>query len=194
MRLVAPMRTTARIPRRSRPEQLMKRFHVHVHVANLDANLAFYSRLFGAEPTTRKSDYAKWMLEDPRLNFAISTARDAHGPGVGHLGLQVESDAELGEIGARLGAAEEIALAEAGTTCCYARSDKYWAIDPQGVRWESFRTFGDVTTYYAPADGEAVDGAICCAPSPESAGATASGCAIPPERQVTAPGTAACCA
>ena len=177
----------------------MNRFHVHLHVADLDANIGFYSRLFGAEPSVRKPDYAKWMLDDPRINFAISTPRDGSVVGLGHLGLQAETETELAAIGARLAAADAIALTETGTTCCYARSDKFWAVDPQGLQWESFRSFGEATTYYAPPDGVAVDGAVCCAPTgleakASQSGACATSCATPRERQVPAPNASACCA
>ena len=131
----------------------MKRFHVHVNVADLDASIGFYSTLFGSAPDVRKLDYAKWMLKDPRVNFAISQRDRAIG--VDHLGLQAEDSAELEEIGARLLAAGKVTLAEQGTTCCYAHSDKYWAEDPQGVRWETFHTHGEATTYSAPAHGPA---------------------------------------
>ena len=154
----------------------MNRFHVHVHVADLAANIRFYSQLFGAQPTVVKNDYAKWMLDDPRLNFAISTPHDGKVPGVAHLGLQAESSEALEAIGARLKAADAVALAETNTTCCYANSDKYWAEDPQGIHWESFHTHGEATTYYAPVEGEAVDSAICCEPASnqvKSAGASA---------------------
>jgi catechol 2,3-dioxygenase-like lactoylglutathione lyase family enzyme len=170
----------------------MNRFHVHVHVLDLDANVAFYSQLFGAEPTVRKPDYAKWMLEDPRVNFAISNPHDGQAPGVAHLGIQADTPAALEAIGARLEAADAVALAEAGTTCCYARSDKYWAEDPQGIAWESFYTHGEATTYHAPAEGVAVDAAACCAPRKIDA-KDAGACAVPPERQVVAPGASACC-
>jgi catechol 2,3-dioxygenase-like lactoylglutathione lyase family enzyme len=143
----------------------MKRFHVHVNVVDLDASIRFYSTLFGAEPGVRKTDYAKWMLDDPRVNFAIS--RRNQSAGVDHLGLQVEDGPELEEIGARLLAADRVALTERGTTCCYAHSDKYWAEDPQGVRWETFLTHGDATAYSAPAHEHA--GATCCGPSPQTA-------------------------
>lgn len=126
----------------------MKRFHVHVNVNDLDASIRFYSTLFGSAPTVRKPDYAKWMLDDPRVNFAISQRNRA--AGVDHLGLQAEDGAELETIGERLMAADAIALAEQGTTCCYAHSDKYWTEDPQGVRWETFHTHGEATTYSAP--------------------------------------------
>ncbi|MEO7149157.1 MAG: ArsI/CadI family heavy metal resistance metalloenzyme [Rhodanobacteraceae bacterium] len=118
----------------------MKRFHVHVNVIDLDASIGFYSTLFGVAPEVRKPDYAKWMLDDPRVNFAISQRDRA--AGVDHLGLQADDGAELEVTGARLAAADAVALAERGTTCCYAHSDKYWAEDPQGVRWEIFHTHG----------------------------------------------------
>lgn len=174
----------------------MNRFHVHVHVIDLDANIGFYSQLFGAEPTVVKPDYAKWLLDDPRLNFAISNPHDGQVPGVAHLGLQAETSQALEVIGARLKAADAVALAETGTTCCYARSDKYWAEDPQGLPWESFHTQGEATSYYAPADGRAVDGAKCCAPA-QSAQANED-CAtsthsVSAERNVVAAGTRACC-
>jgi catechol 2,3-dioxygenase-like lactoylglutathione lyase family enzyme len=146
----------------------MKRFHVHVNVADLDASIDFYSTLFGTAPSVRKPDYAKWMLDDPRVNFAISQRDRA--VGVDHLGLQAEEDAELQEIGARLLAADKVALAERGTTCCYAHSDKYWAEDPQGVRWETFHTHGEATTYSSP-DSHAPEASTCCG-QPSSAAAS----------------------
>jgi hypothetical protein len=150
----------------------MKRFHVHVNVQHLDASIRFYSQLFGNAPSVLKPDYAKWMLDDPRLNFAISQRERA--PGVDHLGLQAENAAELEEIGARLLASDAISLAETATTCCYARSDKYWAEDPQGLRWESFYTHGSATTYSAPTDAEA-----CCTPAPKTAEAGTPACCGP---------------
>jgi hypothetical protein len=146
----------------------MKRFHVHMNVANIPSNVKFYSRLFGVEPSVVKADYAKWMLEDPRVNFAISSRPAALG--LDHLGLQAENGEELREIGDRLEAADAIALAEKETTCCYARSDKFWAEDPQGTRWESFHTHGDATTYYSPEEAaartaeKATRGGACCGP------------------------------
>ena len=138
----------------------MKRFHVHVNVRDLDASIRFYSNLFAATPAVVKTDYAKWMLEDPRLNFAISTRDRA--VGVDHLGLQADTGEELAEIGERLASADAVALAETGTTCCYAHSDKYWAEDPQGLRWETFHTFGEATTYYAPEESTPQESAACC--------------------------------
>jgi len=135
----------------------MKRFHVHVAVPDLAQSIRFYSTLFGAEPAVVKDDYAKWMLEDPRVNFAIS--RRGAASGIDHLGFQVESDAELGEIRARLQAAGAGGLEEKGVSCCYARSDKYWTTDPAGVAWESFRSLGAVPLYY----GEVKQTACCAA-------------------------------
>ncbi len=140
----------------------MKRFHVHVNVDQLDSSIRFYTTLFGTVPSVVKPDYAKWMLDDPRLNFAISQRDRA--PGVDHLGMQVEDDAELAAIGQRLQAADAVALAEKATTCCYAHSDKFWAEDPQGVRWESFHTHGEATTYSAPTDARTDAAATCGSP------------------------------
>lgn len=138
----------------------MKRFHVHVNVDQLDHSIRFYTTLFGAAPSVLKPDYAKWMLDDPRVNFAISQ-RDRKA-GVDHLGLQADDADELAAIGARLQAADAVTLAEQGTTCCYAHSDKFWAEDPQGVRWESFHTHGEATTYtHAP--NETAN--ACCGPA-----------------------------
>jgi catechol 2,3-dioxygenase-like lactoylglutathione lyase family enzyme len=128
----------------------MKRFHVHVAVPDLQQSIRFYSTMFGAQPSVVKSDYAKWMLEDPRVNFAISQ-RDASRAGVNHLGFQVESDAELGEINERLEAAGSSVVEERNVSCCYARSDKYWTKDPSGIAWESFHTLGNVPIYGADA-------------------------------------------
>ena len=123
----------------------MKRFHVHVAVNDLEQSIRFYSALFGAEPAMKKPDYAKWMLDDPRINFAISN-RCAK-TGIDHLGLQADNGAELEEIGARLAQADVSTMAQKGANCCYAKSDKYWTIDPQGVAWESFHTLDSVPMY-----------------------------------------------
>lgn len=150
----------------------MKRFHVHVNVNDLDASVRFYSQLFAAAPVVVEADYAKWMLDDPRLNFAIS--QRARAAGIDHLGLQADSGEELAEIGSRLAAADAIALQETDATCCYARSDKFWAEDPQGLRWETFHTFGASTTYHAPNGSVTGEGprpsapraaAACCGPA-----------------------------
>jgi catechol 2,3-dioxygenase-like lactoylglutathione lyase family enzyme len=123
----------------------MKRFHVHVSVKDLNASIRFYRELFSAEPTVVKSDYAKWMLDDPRVNFAISQRDNT--TGVRHLGIQVEDRAELLDVYDRLKRAEGPVLEEGATTCCYARSEKSWIEDPQGVEWETFLTSGESTTY-----------------------------------------------
>jgi catechol 2,3-dioxygenase-like lactoylglutathione lyase family enzyme len=123
----------------------MKRLHVHVSVHDLEQSVRFYSELFGAAPAVRKSDYAKWMLEDPRLNFAISQ-RDGK-PGVQHLGLQVEDRTELAEVYERAQRAEGPLIEEGATTCCYAHSEKSWIGDPQGVQWELFLTTGQSAVY-----------------------------------------------
>ena len=124
----------------------MKRFHVHVGVTDLAASTAFYTGLFGAKPSVAKPDYAKWMLEDPRINFAISQ-KDGAAKGVEHLGVQVEDQGELAEVYGRLKAADRPVLEEGATTCCYAQSEKSWIADPDGVVWEAFLTTGDSTDY-----------------------------------------------
>ncbi|MBS0576418.1 MAG: glyoxalase/bleomycin resistance/dioxygenase family protein [Proteobacteria bacterium] len=143
----------------------MNRFHVHLNVADLAASVRFYSQLFAAGPTVLKDDYAKWMLEDPRVNFAISTQGRA--PGVDHLGIQAESGEELAALGKRLDAAGGALVPEEAAVCCYARSDKVWTEDPQGTRWETFHTFGEATTYYAAESACATDGAACT-PDPKA--------------------------
>jgi catechol 2,3-dioxygenase-like lactoylglutathione lyase family enzyme len=144
----------------------MKRFHVHVAVADLESSIRFYSSLFGAQPAVAKDDYAKWMLDDPRVNFAISKRGDA--PGVNHLGIQVESDEELLEMRGRLSQAEQPVVEQAGAACCYAASNKHWVQDPQGVAWETFHTLSHI-----PVFGEdtrtslsriPVKAATCCIP------------------------------
>jgi catechol 2,3-dioxygenase-like lactoylglutathione lyase family enzyme len=172
------------------------RFHVHIHVADLDRNIRFYTQLFGAEPAVTKTDYAKWMLDDPHVNFAISTGKSDE-TGIAHLGLQAGTPAALDEIGARLQAADAVKLAEAGTTCCYARSDKFWAEDPQGVRWESFHTSSEATTYYADPTGVAVVRESCCGPAPAASSNDndcAPSCSVAAVDQVPAVGKSACCA
>jgi len=124
----------------------MKRLHVHMSVGDLDQSIRFYSTLFAAAPTVVKADYAKWMLEDPRVNFAISTHAGG-APGIDHLGIQVEDGEELQEIYGRLKDAEGPVLEEGKTTCCYAQSEKSWTLDPQGVSWETFLTTGESTVY-----------------------------------------------
>jgi len=140
----------------------MKRFHVHVAVHDLETSIRFYCALFGAAPAVRKPDYAKWMLEDPRVNFAIS-ARSAKA-GLDHLGIQAEAGAELEDIASRLAQAEVAVQPQKAAACCYAKSDKYWTLDPQGIAWESFHTLDSVPVYGAdtlPAPAQAA-----CCPSP----------------------------
>jgi catechol 2,3-dioxygenase-like lactoylglutathione lyase family enzyme len=144
----------------------MKRFHVHVAVEDLEASIRFYSTVFGGLPTLQKTDYAKWMLEDPRINFAISQ-RGAT-PGVDHLGFQVDTDEELVALRKQVADAEIAARDQQGVTCCYARSDKYWITDPQGVAWETYHTLGEAEIYGAPTKQAAA--AACCTPKPETTG------------------------
>ena len=143
----------------------MKRFHVHAHVTDLQASVAFYSRMFAAEPARLEHDYAKWMLEDPRINFAISTRGDK--PGVDHLGLQADTDEELDELRHRAKAADVTLLDEGQTSCCYAESDKHWVVDPQGIAWEQFRTLKSIPVFSQKPTAAATpkDGACCAPPS-----------------------------
>jgi catechol-2,3-dioxygenase len=147
----------------------MKRMHVHVSVENLTQSIGFYSALFGATPSVVKPDYAKWMLDDPRVNFAISER--AEKTGVDHLGIQVENGDELAEVAGRLKAASENTRDQVATTCCYAKSDKAWVKDPSGIDWETFHSFGEATVYGEDRD-EVVEipKAACSAPVAKSAG------------------------
>ena len=151
----------------------VKRFHVHVGVSNLDRSIGFYSVLFGAPPSVVKDDYAKWMLDDPRVNFAISSDHHAS-KGIEHLGIQAEDPDELVDVYAKLKAAGRPVLEEGATTCCYAKSEKSWISDPDGVVWEAFHTTGEAVHYgESPAFGalSASAGAgQCCAPSQSSGG------------------------
>lgn len=157
----------------------MKRLHVHVAVADLAASIRFYSAMFAAEPTVTKDDYAKWMLDDPRVNFAIS-ARGAT-PGLNHLGVQVESADELAEMSERLQKLDTEVVEEMGTACCYAKSDKYWATDPQGIAWETYHTLDSIPVFGGQQEGE------CCVPEPVVA--KIPGC-IPVKAK---PATGGCC-
>jgi catechol 2,3-dioxygenase-like lactoylglutathione lyase family enzyme len=140
----------------------MKRFHVHLAVADLQQSIAFYSTFFDTPPAVLKEDYAKWMLDDPRINFAISTRRKE--PGLDHLGIQVESGDDLKEISLRLKQAQQPVLEQEQTTCCYAKADKTWVHDPQGIAWESFYTTGTATTYGEDENLETQKNSACCAP------------------------------
>jgi extradiol dioxygenase family protein len=140
----------------------MKRFHVHVHVEDLDKSIGFYSKLFDAEPTRVEGDYAKWMLEDPRINFAISTRGSKIG--IDHLGVQTDDADELAVLKARAEAADMALLDEGETTCCYARSEKHWITDPQGIAWEHFHTLGSIPVFNQTSRTDAA--AVCCTPTP----------------------------
>ena len=160
----------------------MKRFHVHLHVEDLDRSIGFYSKLFAAEPTRVEGDYAKWMLEDPRINFAISTRGSK--PGIDHLGFQTDEPAELAEMKSRAQSADMALLDEGETTCCYARSEKHWVTDPQGIAWEHFHTLGNIPVFSEAAAPEGASTA-CCTPA---SAATAPGASAP-----VAADAAACC-
>ena len=146
----------------------MKRMHIHVGVKSIEDSVRFYNALFGAEPVKLKDDYAKWMLEDPRINFAISMRENAT-KGIEHVGLQVEDKAELEKVYGRLKAADRPVLEEGATTCCYAQSEKSWIADPDGVVWEAFLTEGESSTYGGNPDLDQLASAnaassACCAP------------------------------
>jgi hypothetical protein len=160
----------------------MKRMHVHVGVENLEQSIGFYSVLFASQPAVVKSDYAKWMLDDPRVNFAISTRGKQ--PGLDHLGIQVETQAELQEVYARLRKAGGTVIEQGHTSCCYAKSEKSWIDDPAGISWETFHTTGE-STVYGDGSGERqariAHEKSCYAPEP-----------VAPRVETTSP--AACCA
>jgi catechol 2,3-dioxygenase-like lactoylglutathione lyase family enzyme len=173
----------------------MKRFHVHVAVDDLPASVRFYSTVFGAEPTVQKSDYAKWMIDDPRINFAISSR--GGNPGVNHLGFQVDSATEFEAMRAQLARADAGLVEEAGANCCYAKSDKYWITDPTGIAWETYRTLGSIPLFGGAAQdaccagethGQATAADACCA-SRESAETS---CCAPAEAREQA-AVKACC-
>lgn len=142
----------------------MKRFHVHVSVENLDGSIEFYSTLLGSQPTVRKPDYAKWMLNDPSVNFAISNR--GHRAGVNHLGIQADTAEDLREIAARISQGGEPTLSQRQTTCCYATSDKHWLVDPQGLAWETFHTTAEAASFGEDAGtrtgGVDVTESACC--------------------------------
>ena len=154
----------------------MKRFHIHVGVEKLDESIRFYSALFGAEPVKTKPDYAKWLLDDPRVNFAISTR--AKKKGVDHLGIQVEEESELTELRERLKAGDMAVVEEGETVCCYARSEKSWIQDPSGIPWEAYRTMEDAQLFSGQPDRaesacctpDTMGEPDCCEPSEKTAG------------------------
>ena len=145
----------------------MKRMHVHVSVEDISTAVGFYSALFATEPAVVKDDYAKWMLDDPRVNFAISTRSAAHG--LNHLGIQAESDEELEELRGRLVRAESPVVEQRDAACCYAKSNKHWTVDPQGIAWETFHTLSSIPVFGEDraARGEPIaiaEGVACCMP------------------------------
>jgi catechol 2,3-dioxygenase-like lactoylglutathione lyase family enzyme len=148
----------------------MKRFHVHLHVDDLAKSIGFYSQLFAAKPTRTEADYAKWMLDEPAVNFAIST-RGAK-PGIDHLGFQTDDPVELDSMKARAEAADMALLDEGETTCCYARSEKHWVTDPQGIAWEHFHTLANIAVFNeasVPSDSQSA----CCTPASTGADTSA---------------------
>lgn len=167
----------------------MKRFHVHMHVEDLTRNIAFYSAMFQQAPSRAEADYAKWMLDDPPVNFAISTRGNAKG--VDHLGIQVDSADELDALKNHAQAADMAFFSDGETSCCYARSDKYWITDPQGLAWEQFHTLDSIPVYgEARQATEASSTSACCAPAEHAAtGQPAAGCGTGP----TTGTQAACC-
>jgi hypothetical protein len=143
----------------------MKRFHLHLHVNDLKASIAFYSKLFATEPARVEADYAKWMLDDPRVNFAISTRGEK--PGLDHLGFQTETAEELAVMKAAAQEAEMALIDEGATSCCYARSEKHWIVDPTGVPWEHFHTLGNIPVFNERAMNEPAmqEASACCTPA-----------------------------
>ena len=140
----------------------MKRLHVNMAVTDLDTSIGFYTSLFDSEPTVVKDDYAKWMLDDPHVNFAITTRGQRKG--IDHLGIQVENEAELGEVYSRLRTAGAPVLEEGKTTCCYANSEKSWIFDPEGIAWETFLTHGESPVYGSDFIEAAAQDSACCTP------------------------------
>ena len=168
----------------------MKRFHVHVAVSDLKQSTQFYSAMFGMQPTVQKDDYAKWMLDDPRINFAISERANA--AGLNHLGFQADSDAELEEIHTRLKSADTAITAEKGANCCYAKSDKYWVQDPSGIPWESFRSL-DTIPFYGENSHKGEAGAAAVEVVSEGGACGTSCCRTPIEKATVNPSAKACC-
>jgi len=146
----------------------MKRMHLHIAVADLNQSITFYNSLFGAPPTVTKDDYAKWLLDDPSVNFAISTRSGQ--TGLDHIGIQAENESELVEIKTRLDAAEMNMVSQEGETCCYSKSDKHWVQDPSGIAWETYNTLESAPTFNGSEanDSEEAVAAACCAPAPQA--------------------------
>ena len=141
----------------------MKRMHIHIAVNELTKSIGFYSTFFGTPPSVEREDYAKWNLNDPAMNFAIS--KRGHTSGINHLGIQVESESELKEIAQRLDETEITSSKQEGTSCCYAHSNKHWVLDPQGIAWESFYTLGDIPIFGEDTKTDSGDeSSACCIP------------------------------
>jgi catechol 2,3-dioxygenase-like lactoylglutathione lyase family enzyme len=168
----------------------MKRFHIHVSVTDLAQSIRFYSTLFGAEPSRVEADYAKWMLEDPRVNFAIS--KRGQPIGVNHLGFQVDSSEELSALHAQLEAADARLIQENEQTCCYARSDKYWVTDPNGIAWESFHTLGSIPVYGE--DTPVFDHGASVVPTQTVGAASQAACCVPTAQNEPKSNRSGCCA
>jgi lactoylglutathione lyase len=168
----------------------MKRLHVHISVADIADSIRFYSTLFAAEPVVLKDDYAKWMLEDPRVNFAISTHRQP--AGVNHLGFQVDTDDELRGMRARLEAADARMIEENEQPCCYARSDKYWVTDPTGIAWETFHTLGSIPVYGE--DTPVFNYGASVVPEQNQMAAAKPACCVPAAKTASSADRAECCA
>jgi predicted enzyme related to lactoylglutathione lyase len=160
----------------------MKRFHVHISVADLQESIRFYSKLFGVAPTVEKNDYAKWMLEDPRINVAISMRDELLG--VNHLGMQVDTADELLSMRDQLAAADQAIVEQAGAACCYARSDKYWVSDPSGIAWETFHSLGTIPVFGLEDRSQRSGTAACCAPAGAANTARESACCVPSTAEV----------
>ena len=153
----------------------MKRLHVNISVSDLQSSIGFYSSLFAAEPTLVKQDYARWMLDDPRVNFAITTRGQRKG--LDHLGIQVEDETELAEVYARLKTANAPVIEEGATTCCYANSEKSWIFDPEGIAWETFLTLGESPVYGTDRIKNRDEQSACCGrPQAADSGAKTSNC------------------
>ena len=152
----------------------MKRMHLNVSVSDLAASIAFYNSLFDSEPSVIKTDYAKWMLDDPRVNFAITTRGE--NKGVDHLGIQVENDTELSEVYTRLESAGAPMIEEGETTCCYAESEKNWVFDPDGIAWETFLTRGESPVYGNDQIKHGKAQSACCTPTRSDAKPASSCC------------------
>jgi catechol 2,3-dioxygenase-like lactoylglutathione lyase family enzyme len=170
----------------------MKRFHVHMAVDNLQESIRFYSSMFGAQPTVEKDDYAKWMLEDPRVNFAIS--RRGHAAGVNHVGIQVDSSEELQQMRGQLEAADASLIEQTAASCCYARSNKYWVTDPAGIAWETFHSLDTIPVYAKDTQTKAERSACCVPVEAGSVNAQRATCGVATQETKSEQPQPACCA